>query len=82
MSINPYSLEISNISINKISKEVIKHYCNKDNYETVEKVLNEIYPDGISFQAWYTFDKGFDKDIKIKAALYNNGANPEKKEQN
>jgi hypothetical protein len=37
------------------------------------RIIREEYPDGVTFQSWYTFDKGKSKDdiIKQKIAFEN-----------
>ena len=85
MSANPYSLEtyVGYIDSASISKDVVNHYLSymrgcgfsihSKTIDIIESVLSELYPDGITFQLWYTFDKGNSKDdiIKQKIALEN-----------
>ena len=80
MAANPYSLETSIGFVSKrISSDIINHYLsylkkrelsiNADNISIVERILYEAYPSGTTFQAWYTFDKGKDKDTYLKETL-------------
>jgi hypothetical protein len=76
MAANPYSLEMCiGYNSKRISSDIINHYLsylkekelsiNADNISIVERILCEVYPSGTTFQAWYTFDKGKDKDTYI-----------------
>lgn len=80
MATNPYSLEnYIGVQIKNISTEIINYYLsyitasgfsiNTENISIVKRILWETYPQGITFQAWYTFDKGKQSDIDLKKSL-------------
>lgn len=80
MSANPYSSEsYIGPQIKNISSDIINYYLNyitesgfsinTENISIIKRILWETYPQGITFQAWYTFDKGKQSDIDIKKIL-------------